>query len=49
MMWIKVTVIADKNDWFFISDQICPADVSRLEEPEYWAYLHYCECLQIAL
>ena len=27
-MWIKITVIADQNDWFFISDQICPAEVS---------------------
>ena len=22
MMWIKITAIADENDWFFISDQI---------------------------
>ena len=26
VMWIKITVIADENDWFFISDQICSAD-----------------------
>ena len=44
LMWIKITVIADENDWFFISDQICPADVSRLQQPGFWAYLQYCKC-----
>ena len=44
MMWIKITAISDKIDWFFISDQICPADVSRLQQPGFWAYLQYCKC-----
>ena len=44
MMWIKITAIADENDWFFISDQICPADVSRLQQPGFWAYLQCCKC-----
>ena len=44
MMWIKITAIADENDWLFISDQICPADVSRRQQPEFWAYLQYCKC-----
>ena len=44
MMWIKITVIADQNDWFFISDQICPADVSRRQQPGFRAYLQYCKC-----
>ena len=43
MMWIKITAIADQNDWFFISDQICPADVSRHQQPGFWAYLQYCK------
>ena len=30
-MWIKITAIADEIDWFFILDEICPADVSRLQ------------------
>ena len=44
MMWIKITAITDQNDWFFISDQICPADVSRRQQPGFWAYLQYCKC-----
>ena len=44
MMWIKITAIADENDWLFISDQICPADVSRRQQPGFWAYLRYCKC-----
>ena len=44
MLWIKITAIADQNDWFFISDQICPADVSRRQQPGFWAYLQYCKC-----
>ena len=44
MIWIKITAIADENDWFFISDQICPADVSRLQQPGFWAYLQCCKC-----
>ena len=43
MMWIKITAIADENDWFFISDQICP-DVSRLQQPGFWTYLQCCKC-----
>ena len=43
LMWIKITAIADENDWLFISDQICPADVSRLQQPRFWAYLQYCK------
>ena len=35
MMWIKITAIADDNDWFFISDQICPADVSDLNSQDF--------------
>ena len=42
--WIKITAIADQNDWFFPSDQICPADVSRHQQPGLRAYLHYCKC-----
>ena len=44
MLWIKITAIADQNDWFFISDQICPADVSRRQRPGFWTYLQYCKC-----
>ena len=45
MMWIKITaIIVDENDWFFISDQMCPADVSRLQELGFWTYLQYCKC-----
>ena len=44
MMWIKITMIADQNDWFFISDQICPADVSRRQQAGFWAYLQYYKC-----
>ena len=29
MMLIKITAIGDQNDWFFISDQFCPADVCQ--------------------
>jgi len=38
------SMIADQNDWFFISDQICPADVSRCQQAEFWAYFQYCKC-----
>ena len=48
MMWIKINVIADpdESDWCFISDQICLADSSRLQQPGFWAYLQYgtCKC-----
>ena len=43
MMWIKITASGDQNDWFFISDQICPADVSRCQQPGFWAYLQFCK------
>ena len=43
-MWIKITAIAYWNDWFFISDQICPEDASRCQQPGFWAYLQYCKC-----
>ena len=38
MMWIKITAIAYQNDWYFISDQICPEDVSRLQQQGFWAF-----------
>ena len=38
MIWSKITAIAYENDLFFISDQMCPADVSRLQQPGFWAY-----------
>ena len=46
MLWIKITAIADpdESDWCFISDQICLADSSRLQQPGFWAYLQYCTC-----
>ena len=46
MMWIKINAIADpdESDWCFISDQICLADSSRLQQPGFWAYLQYCTC-----
>ena len=43
-MGIKITAIAYWNDWFFISDQICPEDASRCQQPGFWAYLQYCKC-----
>ena len=43
MTWIKITAIADQNDRFFLSDQICPADVSRHQQPGLRAYLHHCK------
>ena len=44
-MWIKITAIAYWNDWFFISDQICPEDASRCQQPGFCkAYLQYCKC-----
>ena len=43
-MWIRITAIPDENDWFLISDQICPADMSSFQQPEFWAYLQYCKC-----
>ena len=35
MIWMKITAIADpdESDWRFISDQICLADSSRLQQP----------------
>ena len=33
MTWIRNTEIADENDLFLISDQMCPADVTRLQQP----------------
>ena len=44
MIWSKITAIADEDDWFFISDQMCPADVSRLQQPGFWAYPQNCKC-----
>ena len=44
MIWSKITAIADEDNWFFISDQMCPADVSRLQHPGVRAYLQYCKC-----
>ena len=44
MIWSKVTAIAYEDDWFFISDQMGPADVSRLQQPGVRAYLQYCKC-----
>ena len=44
MIWSKVTTIAYEDDWFFISDQMGPADVSRLQQPGVRAYLQYCKC-----
>ena len=32
MTWIRITEIADENE-HFISDQMCPADVTRLQQP----------------
>ena len=32
MTWIRITEIADENE-NFISDQMCPADVTRLQQP----------------
>ena len=46
MIWMKITAIADpdESDWRFISDQICLADSSRLQQAGFWAYLQYCTC-----
>ena len=43
-MKITATADPDESDWRFISDQICLADSSRLQQPGYWAYLQYCKC-----
>ena len=32
MTWIRITEIADENE-NFISDQMCPADVTWLQQP----------------
>ena len=37
-------LIANEDGEFFISDQMCPADVLRLQQPRFWAYLQYCKC-----
>ena len=47
---IKITycesrlLIANEDGQFFISDQMWPADVLRLQQPGFWAYLQYCKC-----
>ena len=45
MMWTKINAIADpdESDWHFISDQICPTDVSGCQQRGFWAYLQYCK------
>ena len=47
MICSKVTTIAYEDDWFFISDQMGPADVSRLQQPGVRAYPQYCKCCKI--
>ena len=47
MIWSKVTTIAYEDDWFFISDQMGPADVSSLQQPGVRAYPQYCKCCKI--
>ena len=45
VMPVKLLQLLMKLTDFFISDQICPADVSRLQQPGFWAYLQYCKCV----
>ena len=45
MLWKESRLlIANEDGEFFISDQMCPADVLRLQQPRFWAYLQYCKC-----
>ena len=37
-------LIANEDGQFFILDQMSPADVLRLQQPGFWAYLQYCKC-----
>ena len=47
---IKITycesrlLIANEDGQFFISDEMWPADVLRLQQPGFWAYPQYCKC-----
>ena len=47
---IKITdcesrlLIANEDGQFFILDRMWPADVLRLQQPGFWAYLQYCKC-----
>ena len=38
-------LIADEDDLFIFSDQMYPGDVSRLQQPAFWANYHWhCKC-----
>ena len=37
-------LIANEDGQFFILDRMWPADVLRLQQPGFWAYLQYCKC-----